>query len=886
MSSRLKDVLAGKGDNYLLPFLWQRGESEAVIREELARIDEVGIKAVCIESRPHPDFLGPGWWRDMDIIMDEARSRGMRVWVFDDDHFPTGHAAGRMKDAAPELRRRFLAERRIDAVGPMKGSSFLVKPWLQEGDELVAVLAARREQGSGVIQGEILDLENFLHGETLYWDVPTGFWSIYLMVETSEGADSSKREYINPIVGESTQVLIDAVYEIYYERYREDFGYTFAGFFSDEPGFYNDFNSYDFTSVPGKPRVVLPWCKDMLSKLNVEKGSSFKALLPLLWEDGGEQAAQARYVYMNVISKLYAEHFCGRLGEWCRERNVEYIGHIIEDNNAHARLGCGPGHFFRSMWGQDMSGIDVVLHQIMPGFDETPFSWIAGNTDSEFFHYGLAKLGSSLAHIDPKKKGRAMCEIFGAYGWSEGLKLMKWLTDHMLVRGINHFVPHAFSQKDFPDQDCPPHFYARGHNPQYRYYGELNRYTNRLCHLLSGGMHRATAAVLYHAEAEWSGASMLFQKPVKALLQAQIDCDVLPADSIISDALVSEGKLAIHAEEYDCFIVPYAEALPVRLLERLFAMAEDGLPIIWVDALPKRSSEGKEISAELERLQVLSNVHVIPLTSLASSLKKLGLYEIEVEGEQPWLRNYHYEQPNFHVYLFFNEHPYEEINTKVHLPKHAQAAVYNGFDNTATVLDVAAFHNGLLLPLKLSPYESIVVIAGKQLPDGIEWTAAAVPAEEVLLLEGSWQVFTARSEQYPNFESWGRLDKLQSMGHPELLPSFSGTFRYELDFRWSHEIEPAWLDLGDAYETAEVWINDERVGIKLCAPYRFNICGTVHQGANKLVVEVTNTLAKQQHDFFSRFMQQEPSGLLGPVRFLAGEPNRVKALEGTADEQG
>lgn len=73
-----------------------------------------------------------------------------------------------------------------------------------------------------------------------------------------------------------------------------------------------------------------------------------------------------------------------------------------------------------------------------------------------------------LLHIWILKKGRALCEVFGAYGWAEGLKLMKWLLDHMLVNGINYFVPHAFSMKDFPDPDCPPHFYARGMNPQFR----------------------------------------------------------------------------------------------------------------------------------------------------------------------------------------------------------------------------------------------------------------------------------------------------------------------------------------------------------------------------------------------------------------------------------
>ena len=48
---------------------------------------------------------------------------------------------------------------------------------------------------------------------------------------------------------------------------------------------------------------------------------------------------------------------------------MEYIGHVIEDCGTHARLGLGTGHFFKALWGQHMSGIDVVLQQIRPGYD-------------------------------------------------------------------------------------------------------------------------------------------------------------------------------------------------------------------------------------------------------------------------------------------------------------------------------------------------------------------------------------------------------------------------------------------------------------------------------------------------------------------------------------
>ena len=95
--------------------------------------------------------------------------------------------------------------------------------------------------------------------------------------------------------------------------------------------------------------------------------------------------------------------------------------------------------------------------------------------EASFYHYVLRKLAASHASIDEKKAGRSMCENFGAYGWQTGTRTMKYLLDELLVRGINHYVPHAFSPKAFPDPDCPPHFYAHGENPQYEAFGDLRK---------------------------------------------------------------------------------------------------------------------------------------------------------------------------------------------------------------------------------------------------------------------------------------------------------------------------------------------------------------------------------------------------------------------------
>lgn len=496
------------------------------------RIHESGIGAVCIESRPHPDFADPGWWRDMDIIMDEAKKRGMRVWVLDDSHFPTGYANGWIKDKYPNKGKIYLAERHIDACGPMANASFIIDGLLNQmnfmnphakptvDDRLLAVVASCRTGCGEDVNETLIDLTQKVCDGTLYWDVPEGIWRVFVIYETRSGGGGNL-DYLNIIDADSVKVLMAAVYEPHFARCNEDFGRTFAGFFSDEPGMGNT-TGFMFDESIGRRKMPLPWSSEALQLLEKEMGSDYRRYLPCLWYNADKKSPVIRFKYMDIVTRLYEKNFSRQLGDWCKKRNVEYIGHMIEDQNNHARLGSGACHFYRALAGQDMSGVDVVIQQILPGFDLVGHDFFGGAWDGEFFHFDLAKMASSLGHIDPVKKGRTMCELFGAYGWMEGLKLMKWLTDHMLVRGINWLVPHAFSPHEYPDNDCPPHFYARGSNLQFRHFGLLMRYANRICHLLSGGVHVAPVGILYHAEAEWCGEYMPFQKPARLIAQCQI----------------------------------------------------------------------------------------------------------------------------------------------------------------------------------------------------------------------------------------------------------------------------------------------------------------------------------------------------------------------------
>ena len=72
--------------NGLYPFFWQHGEDHAVLSEYMDKIAESGMKGVCIEARPHPDFVGDQWWSDLDLILAKAKENEMKVWILDDSH--------------------------------------------------------------------------------------------------------------------------------------------------------------------------------------------------------------------------------------------------------------------------------------------------------------------------------------------------------------------------------------------------------------------------------------------------------------------------------------------------------------------------------------------------------------------------------------------------------------------------------------------------------------------------------------------------------------------------------------------------------------------------------------------------------------------------------
>ncbi len=868
--------------NHIFPFFWLREQTEEVLRTEIEKIYECGIRAICLESRPHPDFIGPKWWHDFDIILDECHKRDMKIWILDDAHFPTGQANGLIPKKYPERARKYAMMQFTDCVGPLASVSLDVNlmmtkriQWIDfalgtkiekpliDKQELLSVVAMPLIEKDTVCSEAVDITDKVDENGWLTWDVPAGNWRICVSFTTYDFG--SHNDYINYIDAESVSTLIEAVYEPHYEKYKEEFGKTISGFFSDEPGFYN-VGGYQMNNPIGRKKMAIPWGNELQEKMEASS-SDWKKTLPLLWlpSDKEDLDAAVRFRYMDIVTQLYEKNFSRQLGQWCSDHGVEYIGHVIEDYEEHSHLGCGAGHYYRAMGGQHMAGIDNIGGQIIPGNPLGERHGVTADCDGKFYHYGLVKMGASSAQTDPMKKGRLMCETFGAYGWNYGVKAMKWISDYLLFQGVNYFVPHAFSMAEYPDEDCPPHFYARGNNPEFPYFAELMKYVNRMSELLSDGQNVPAAAIIYPAEADWMSVSMKEQDPMMELMIRQIDFELIATDIFEKKDYykveMKDGSLKINDRTMSCIIIPETKFLDARLTKVIEDAKNAGIRVIFVNSKPEEVISPYVGNTKIER--GLDCCDVVPLDKLAQYLIDEKLAGEVVTDKQEDLLYYRYEKEKTSVHAFFNTSLSKDVKTTIAFEIDADVYRYDGMTNTCSRFDGNE--------INLRPYESLVLITGELPEDAVVTETAVLRKEETDKLEkinisDDWMFSKVKYIDYPAFKDEQKLEKLVPVS--KMYPDFSGVMRYEKTVTLNEKGE-YFFAAEHVYENAELFVNGKSAGKKITPDYIWNISELVKEGANELVVEVANTPARDALDRAGIFGPErevlEPSGMFGDV---------------------
>lgn len=478
----------------VIPFwMWNDRLEQGELKRQLHEIKERGMNQVVIHPRfgLETQYLSDGWFEMVGFVVEEAEKEGMKLWIYDELNWPSGYAGGKVLEKNPDLCAKHLIK------------------------------------------------------------TPQG----YDVRETTWKPAYSDDKYIDVLNPDATDSFIDLVYEEYWKRFRRYFGKTIVGFFTDEPGMYNNFADSDPGSIPWTDKLPI-----FFERMN---GYPFEQVMDSIFETQGHKSIEARVDYWKTISFLYQESYFKRLQQWCHKRGVAFIGHVLAEESM-VDTAKTQGDFFATMEYLDFAGYDLL------GCLE-PKTLIA------------AKLASSASKMFNLYGVTA--ETFGIFGWDLTREEMGRVVEWQAEQGLDILILHAFyySLRGERYSDCPPSFMA---DKFWGDFGEFVEYSRK--HLHETEKKQPGVAIYYPIESVWGYLSpdstkeaekvdQAFQAASYACYNIGAEFDYVPAVLLNDDILTN----------YQFLILPKAEVMPLDVVKKISQFVKVGGKVVCVGGTPK-----------------------------------------------------------------------------------------------------------------------------------------------------------------------------------------------------------------------------------------------------------------------------------------------------------
>ena len=540
------------------PLFWLHGdESKEHLEMYVGKVAEGGNGSLTAESRPHNDWLGPNWYRDVDICLQAAKKHGLKLWIFDEKWWPSQGVAGRVP---PRYAAKRLAAAAVEVEGPR---GFEAEGYM--GERYIGAVAGRLTDDKTIDGSSLVDLAAFVHDGKLAWQAPHGRWQVMKFTHEQApglGQGGGSQLGVDGMSRDCVEWFLQTVYQPHYDRFKEDFGKTIVGFFYDEPETRGDWGTE-------------------LNKVLAESGADWKmAYVAYKFRLSGDDQDAARFAYLDARAETWGRTMYGLTTKWCEARGVKSIGHFMEHGNLYRHQEFCAGDLMRVQKYSSMGGIDAVFTQFKMGrraANDVP-SW------------QTPKLGSSVTHAYGKPGDVTMCEIFGARGQDLTYPEMKWWADAMHVAGVNFLIQHSFNPRAPYDTDCPPYFYNGGFEPRFPLYRVFADYTSRLSVMLTGGHHVAPVALVTPGQSAHLGKFIPSERISECLQDALYDCDWIPYEVLENDMKISGPELRLRDESFKILFLPAVEVIPYPALAKAKEFFEQGGVVVTHGFLPSRSA--------------------------------------------------------------------------------------------------------------------------------------------------------------------------------------------------------------------------------------------------------------------------------------------------------
>ena len=492
-------------------------------------------------------------------------SRGMHVWIYDENGYPSGTAGGAVIESNPSLEAEglYCYEYWRTLNGPCQYRADV------PGDALYCALLLPLEGG------EALDVTSCRNAsDTLYLDIPQGSFHLFTMsirrlFDGTHAAESysEPRRYISLSDRQATETFLGMTHENYAAILGEEFGRGVRAFFTDEP-------SLIAWHIRQGIYPIVPWHRTFPEAFLSRYGYPISLAVAAVVTGRGPHVPKRRCDFWEFVGDGVADNYFGTIQEWCHAHGTKSSGHMLEEERLSAHV-INYGSLYKCMKRMDWPGIDQLdsePQKLMDRESKIPIArLIASFADISGEHEAFTEFSAHTSYMENKQIG--IDWIRSSVNWH-------------FAMGINNFTSY-YDLSVFSRQEEQ----------------SLNLYTARLGYLMRLGSRDSHAALLYPEAAVWAaytpqiGERAIDRSPETAqvdssfrgiswdLLERQIDYDYVD-ESLLQEASVSQGHLCYRNRRYSSVILPGARILGLKTMEKLAQMTSEGIFVLCMTCLP------------------------------------------------------------------------------------------------------------------------------------------------------------------------------------------------------------------------------------------------------------------------------------------------------------
>lgn len=677
-----KDLFVNPPSEYRSAPLWDWNDliTEEGISFQMEEFNKAGIGGVFVHPRPGliTEYISEDWHQLFDFTVQKGKELGMKVWIYDENSYPSGFAGGHVPAQMPDSYQHGtgLSVDVLDVFNIDVNDTIEVV-LKQTGDTIEEVTGSlEAEKGK---KGKYYVFKRTFPGKT-YW--------------------YGGKTYVDLLYKGVTEKFMEVTMKGYEKYNKNDFGNTLPGIFTDEP---------NLPAAMGRGSAFR-WTPDLWDVFNQRWGYDLRLNLPSLLEEVGDWK-KVRHDYFETLLEMFVDRWAKPWSEYCDENNLAWTGHYWEHGWPRPTHGLDEAAFY--IWHQQ-PGIDMLGNELIKEGQGGQF----GNTRA---------VRELLSAANQAGRNRTLSETYGGGGWDMDFKDYKRLVDWQGVLGVNFVNQHLsyYTLKGVRKFDYPPSFSY--HEPWWESYNKMGDYIGRLSMAMSAGEQINSTLVLQPNTSAWMYYSKAKNHPTVEAIQhnfkdfvyqlerKHVEYDLGSEQVLKSLGSINKDKFVVGKREYKLVVIPESmeniDQVTHDLLDEFLAAGGKVLSfckdISRVDG--SKSDKGKNLQKNYPNEWIVSNNLNVPEVDKLLLQDEFFVGENRTSGEL-----YHQRRilQDGQLLFFVNSDEYSKSRARISVI--GKSVVKMNLENGETNLISCSYKNGkMIFDLQLEPVGSALYFVSK-----------------------------------------------------------------------------------------------------------------------------------------------------------------------------